>query len=231
MRAVKYGEKFASFSPEDNPPEEYYHDFVEMLLGCNCTPANPNRPTEEVYSTAYDFVSEHIFYLYPKELTPTPQYIKECFLELIVKEKISGCVIDPFNQLTHNYKESGGARDLYLETILGDLGRFASQNNLPVIIVAHPVNPKELPNGNFPMPNRNHLAGGAMWGNKMDNIIVYHRPVGEKEPDNPLCSFASKKIRREKVVGRKGEFDFTYQRASRRFKIDEKDYLQEAIER
>ncbi|MGA0852365.1 MAG: hypothetical protein ACO3QQ_03280, partial [Candidatus Nanopelagicaceae bacterium] len=110
-------EKFATFSPEDNPPEEYYHDFVEILLGCDCTPANPNRPSRQIYEYTYDFVCKHIFYVYPKNVTPTPQYIMEVFLQLIVKENVDGVDIDPFNQLANNYQNFGG-RDKYLEWVL-----------------------------------------------------------------------------------------------------------------
>ncbi len=61
-RIIMFGEKIATFSPEDTPAEEYFHDYVEMLLGCECTPFNPNRPSNEVYEAAYDFISKHIFY-------------------------------------------------------------------------------------------------------------------------------------------------------------------------
>ena len=63
-RAVLYGEKFGTFSPEDNPAEEYYHDLVEILLGCDCTPRNQYRPKRDIYERAYDFITNHFFYVY-----------------------------------------------------------------------------------------------------------------------------------------------------------------------
>jgi hypothetical protein len=92
MRVILYGEKFALFTPEDNPAEEFYHDVTEILLGCDCSAANQNKPHISIYDRAYDWVANHIFYVYPKDLAPTPEYIKERFLELYVKEKISGCL-------------------------------------------------------------------------------------------------------------------------------------------
>jgi len=79
MRAILFKEKFALFCPEDFPPDEFYHELTELLLGCDCTPSNPHAPKEPGYDTAYDFVGEHFFFVYPKELAPTPEYIKECF--------------------------------------------------------------------------------------------------------------------------------------------------------
>lgn len=229
MRVLAFGEKFASFSPEDNPPEEYYHDFVEMLLGCDCTPNNTTRPRIEIYNNAYDFVSKHIFYLYPKELSPTPEYIKERFLELIIKEKVSGVAIDPFNQMAHDYNKSGGRSDKYLETVLGDFARFAQANNTYFTIIAHPHKLVKGENKNYPCPDVFDLADGAMWNNKMDNILVYHRPLMQTMPDDPTCEFHSKKIRRQKTVGKKGYIELHYVRKTRRYEIDGFDNLSDLL--
>lgn len=225
MRILKYGERFATFSPEDNPPEEYYHDFVEMLLGCNCTPENAERPSAEVYNNAYDFIGRHLFYIYPKDLVPSPTYIKERFLELIIKEKISGVCIDPFNQLSHEYGKNGGRSDKYLETTLGDFSRFAQTNNIFFNIIAHPVKLPKQPNGNYPCPDVFDLADGAMWNNKTDNILVYHRPFMQTDANNPTCEIHSKKIRRQKTVGKRGMLNVDYSRKTRRYQINGTDYL------
>ncbi len=196
FRVILYGEKFGSFSPEDNPPEEYYHDLVEILLGCDCTPSNPNRPVRDVYEKTYDFICKHFFYVYPKNAEPTPVYIKEVFLELIVKEGIDGCDVDPFNQMSNNYSGFAG-RDKYLEWVLTDFQRFAIINNVYFWVVAHPTKLAKGGDGNYPCPDVFDVNDGAMWNNKMDNILVYHRPFAQTDPQNPSCEFHSKKIRRQ----------------------------------
>jgi hypothetical protein len=45
-----------------------------------------------------------------------------------------------------------------------------------------------------------------------------------------LCEFHSKKIRRQKIVGIKGFFDFELVRSTRRFTFEGVDYLRSAIE-
>ena len=229
MRILLFNEKFASFSPEENPPEEYYHDFVEIILGCDCTPSNPHRPGIEVYNAAYDFISNHIFYLYPKDVAPTPQYIKERFLELIIKEKVDGIDIDPFNQLSNDYASTGSRTDKYLETFLSDFGRFVQQNNVYGWIIAHPKAIKKRPEGNYDCPDVFDIADGAMWNNKMDNILVYHRPLMQTEPYSTQCEFHSKKIRRQKIVGVKGSVSFEMVRSKRRFLFDGFDPLQKIL--
>lgn len=229
MRVLAFGEKFAAFPPEDNPPEEYYHDFTEMLLGCDCSASNFNKPQIEIYNNAYDFVSKHIFYLYPKDLSPTPEYIKERFLELIIKEKVSGVAIDPFNQMTHDYGKSGGRSDKYLETVLGDFARFAQANNIYFIIITHPTKLPKQENKNYPCPDVFDIADGAMWNNKMDNIIVFHKPFAQTMPEDPTCELHTKKVRRQKTVGKKGFIELQYIRKKRRFEIDGIDGMSDLL--
>ena len=226
VRAVKFGEKFAIFSPENNPAEEFYHDLTEIYLGQWAIAANINQMK---YEAAYDFVSKHIFYVYPKELAPTPDYIKERFLELIIKEKVKGCIIDPFNQLSNDYNSAGGRSDKYLESFLSDCSRFAQINSVYFVVVAHPHKLRKEQDGNYPCPDVFDLADGAMWNNKMDNIIVYHRPNHQKDPNSSVCELHSKKIRRQKQVGKKGVLEFEYYRTQRRYYVNGRDVLGYAL--
>jgi hypothetical protein len=227
-RIVMYGEKIATFSPEDTPAEEYFHDYVEMLLGCECTPFNPNRPANDIYEAAYDYISKHIFYISAEMLSPTPQYIKEKFLELIVQEKVDFCCIDPFNQMTNDYKGFGGRTDKYLETLLADFSRFAKKNDVYFWVIAHPKLMERDRSGNYKCPDVFDVNDGAMWNNKMDNITVYHRPFAQTDPSSPLAEFHSKKIKK-KSVGRKGFIMVEYIWERRRFFIEGKDFIQEML--
>lgn len=228
MRVLLFGEKYAFFSPEENA-SEFYHNLTEILLGADCTPENKNRPSKDEYEFAYDFISRHLFYVYPKSLSPTPEYIKERFLELIIKEKVKGVIVDPFNQLTNDYRGAGGRSDKYLETFLSDCNRFAQQNNIYFLIVAHPVKAKKDERGNYPCPDVFDIADGAMWNNKMDNILIYDRPGHQVNPHSDVCELHTKKIRRQKIVGKKGSISFNYRRASRRFIFSGTDFMSQAI--
>lgn len=227
-RIIMYGEKIATFSPEDTPAEEYFHDYVEMLLGCECTPFNPNRPANDIYEAAYDYISKHIFYISAEMLSPTPQYIKEKFLELIVQEKVDFCCIDPFNQMTNDYKGFGGRTDKYLETLLADFSRFAKKNDVYFWVIAHPKLMERDRSGNYKCPDVFDVNDGAMWNNKMDNITVYHRPFAQTDPSSPLAEFHSKKIKK-KSVGRKGFIMVEYIWERRRFFIEGRDFIQEML--
>jgi len=224
-RMLLYKEKVATFSPEDTPAEEYFHDYVEMLLGCECNPNNPNRPSDAVYEAAYDFVSKFIFYIAAEMLSPTPEYIKEKFLELIIQEKIDFCIIDPFNQMTNNYQGFGGRTDKYLETLLSDFTRFYQKNDVYGWIIAHPTKMEKDKTGNYQCPDVFDINDGAMWNNKMYNILVYHRPFAQTDPKNPTADFYSKKIKK-KSVGRKGFTSIEYNWETRRFIVNGVDVIQ-----
>jgi twinkle protein len=230
FRMVKFGEKVAIFTPEELPAEQFYHDLVEIYFGKDCTPNNYNRPSYDAYMKVYKMIGEHVFMVYPKNVSPTPDYVKEVFLSMIIKHGVDRVIIDPFNQMANDYTKGGGRSDKYLETFLSDCTRFARKNNVYFDIVVHPHKMRKADDGNYPCPEVFDLADGAMWNNKADNILIYHRPFAQTAPESPLCEFHSKKIRRQKIVGIKGFFDFELVRSTRRFTFEGVDYLRLAIE-
>lgn len=229
FRLIKFGEKVAIFTPEELPAEQFYHDLVEIYFGMDCTPKNPGRPKYESYAKIYDWIGQNIFIVYPKNVAPTPEYVKEVFLSLIIKHGVDRVIIDPFNQMSNDYAKSGGRSDKYLETFLSDCIRFARKNNVYFDIIVHPHKMRKGDDGNYPCPEVFDLADGAMWNNKADNIIIYHRPFAQTIPDSPACEFHSKKIRRQKIVGMKGMISFELFRNKRRFIFDNVDPMEQAI--
>jgi len=214
-KSANDGTRWGIFSPENYPAHEFYHSLVEMVFGTPCNPYAHHLPSEELYKWVYDWVAEHFYYIYPKSLAPTPDYIKSRFLELIIKNKITGCVIDPFNQMTNDYSQ--GRDDKYLEGFLGDISRFSLSNNVFMFVVCHPHKLRKNDAGGYDAPDIYDLAGGAMWGNKADNILVYHRPNRHEDPQDSLCELYTKKIRRQSIVGSLGKHEFRYFYNTRRF--------------
>ena len=219
------GDKWAVYSPENYPADEWYFTFTERLLGMHLTPENKSRVSKEVFRAAYEFVTEHFFYVYPESLSPTPQNIKAKFLELIITRKVTGVILDPFNQLTNDYGKFNGRDDKYLESALGDFSRFAKENSVFFVIIAHPHKMQKNGDGNYPMPDVFDLAGGAMWANKMDNIMMYHRPLNLTDPSSPMCEIETKKVKKQRLF-KKGKIDAHFDYWKRRFTFDGKDPLE-----
>jgi hypothetical protein len=140
-------------------------------------------------------------------------------------EKIDGVVIDPFNQMMNDYKSSGGRTDKYLEVILSDFKRFAILNDIYFWIVAHPKNPTKNKDGGYDAPTEFDITDGAMWNNKMDNILIYHRPHAWTDPKNPMCELYARKIKKVGINGTKGYITFEYDYMKKRFVFDGHDVL------
>ena len=214
IQSVKKNYKWAMFSPESFPAHEFYHDLTEVILGCDCSAHNPNRPSRERYADTYKRVSESFFFTYPIEKLHTPELIRERFLELVIKEKVDGMVIDPFNQLANDW---GDRDDKYLERFLSESAKFARETHTFFFIINHPKQLRKDGSLNYPCPDVYDLANGAMWNNKMDNIMIYHRPNYGTDPYNSTCELHIKKIRRQKIVGTPGIISFEYKRQMRRY--------------
>ena len=145
---------------------------------------------------------------------------------LIITEKVDGVIIDPFNQMVNDYKGFGGRDDKYLETFLSDFNRFVKINDVFGWIVAHPSKPQKNKDGTYDAPTEYDLAGGAMWNNKMFNILAYHRPESWTDHTSPHCQLYGRKIKLNKINGTRGLCtDFEYNFYKRRFLFDGKDVL------
>jgi hypothetical protein len=85
--------------------------------------------------------------------------------------------------------------------------------NVFFIVIAHCNNKIEVnkATSEIRLPYYTHqIAGGAMWGNKMDNIICYHRPNYRIDPDSTECLFSSQKIKKQRRNGRTGVVKLDY---------------------
>lgn len=217
IKSIKEGKKWGIFSPEQNPPIDFYKDLIHTYIGKSTEKYHSNQMSMDEYNKGMDFIHEHFYFVYPKDESPTPDYINERFGELIVKHKINGCIIDPFNQLDNDYGKHG-RDDIYISSFLNKEKRFALTNNLYKMIIAHPkgglVKGKE---GNYECPDVYNVSGGAMWNNKCDNILVTYRPYYNTDKTNPEVEFRSQKIKKQKYVGIPGTTKLRFNRATNRY--------------
>ena len=217
IKSVRDGYKWGVFSPENMPEEEFYKDLIHSYIGLSTEKDHKNCMSRSDLKRGIDFVKDHFFLIYPKDDAPTPEYIHNRFRELLIKQKIDGCVIDPFNQLDNDINKFGGRDDQYLSSFLTKSKRFAVELNLFYFIIAHPKSGLIFEKGNYQMPLVYSLAGGAMWANKCDNILVTHRPNYSTTPTDTTVIFASQKIKKQKLNGTPGAISLNYDRMSGRY--------------
>lgn len=198
-KSIYDGWKWAVFSPENFPANDFYDDLVEMYVGKWL-----DNMTVEEYTNACWFIDKHIFYVYPEDEHDINS-INEKFRHLVLKKGIDGVLIDPFNQLDHLQKPYQ-REDQYLSEILKDIKRFALLNNVCYSIIAHPKNPSYNQDKSLPVVDMYDIAGGAMWGNKCDQIISYYRPNFHVDKNSTEVQVYVQKLKRKRTGGKLGDF-------------------------
>ena len=132
LKSIKDDYKWAVFSPEQNPPTDFYNDLIHSYIGESTEPYHENQMSGTDYEIGIEFINEHFFYIYPEDKPATPKYINQKFKELVASKKVDGCIIDPFNQLDHDWM--GKRDDKYLSVFLQNQKRFALDNNIFMVI-------------------------------------------------------------------------------------------------
>lgn len=218
MKSIKNGYRWGVFSPESMPVEEFYKGLIHSFVGESPEGFHHNKMSLEKLMEAIKFINEHFFLIYPKDNSPTPKYIINRFRELIIKENIDGCLIDPYNQLDNDITKKNGREDQYLSTFLTDIKRFAVEADIFFLIITHPKTGLiKLKDGNYDCPEVFDLSGGAMWSNKCDNILCTHRPYYTTDKTNTNVLFKSQKIKKQKLNGIPGEVVLDFDREKGRF--------------
>lgn len=212
LKSLHDGWKWAIFSPENEPVAEIYDQLAHALVGKSPDPTWANQMQAGHYEKAMDFLFAHFFVVSPPEIW-TLDVILDYFGYLHGQHHVQGCLLDPWNQLVHDLG-AGGREDLYLSTELSKAKRFAMKHQLCFNITAHPSKPNTQAGEKWRCPDQFSLSGGAMWGNKADNVLAVHRPSYREDKACTLVEWHSHKIKKQKLVGRPGfvSLDFDYGR-------------------
>jgi twinkle protein len=210
IKSIYDGWKWAIFSPENYPANDFYDDIVEMYAGKWL-----NQMTEKEYIDACWFIDKHIFYVYPEDEHDINS-INEKFRHLVLKKGVDGVMIDPWNQLDH-IQRAYQREDQYLSEQLKNVKRFALLNNVCYNIVAHPVKPQREQDKSLPVVDMYDIHGGSMWGNKADNIISYYRPQFHVDKNSPDVEIFIQKIKRKRTGGSLGSFPLRFNWNKKRF--------------
>lgn len=213
-KSIWDGWKWAVFCPENYPANDFYDDIVEMYVGKWL-----NEMTEQEYIEGCQFIGRHIFYVYPED-SHDIHSIHEKFRHLVLKKGIDGVLVDPFNQLDHNQK-AYQREDQYLSEVLKDMKRFALLNGVVYNIVAHPKNPHYTDGKMLPVVDMYDIAGGAMWGNKVDLIISYHRPLFHEDKNSTQVQIYVQKLKRKRTGGKLGDFPLSLVWNKKRYAEDD----------
>ena len=166
---MRYGWRFAYFSPENAPLAYHASKLIEKFTGKRF-----NR--QSLSYGEYKQVKEHIeqdFYF----VAPTDNYQVDNILEkakyLVRRRGIKALVIDPYNRLE---SEQGSRNETqYISELLDKLTNFAQRNDILIILMAHPTKQPKNKDGVIEAPTLYDISGSANFFNKADFGIVVHR--------------------------------------------------------
>jgi len=226
-----------------------------MYVGQSTEHYHPNQMTLAEYNRGIDFMIGALFTLCTQRTTlRLHDNINDRFEELIIKHDIKGCMTDPFNQLDNDWASAGGRDDQYIGVYLSKEKRFALDHNIYKIIVCHPKGNIEkvtdrnqtddlMNAGNHQLPDQYNLAGGAMWSNKVDNLLATYQPYylsrlrARRTQGNEahfdtfrhpgLVQFVSQKIKKQKLIGRPGTANLIYNIETARYHEEKLDHSYE----
>ena len=200
LKAAMDGWKFAVFSPENMPINDFFNDIIEMYVGRSADPHHKNiQMSKKEYKEAMDFVNKHFYIIYPKKNFELSSIFERA--KYLVKTKgIRSLIIDPYNTIQHKLR-SGEREDLYISRFMSELKRFALDQKISVHLVAHQVTPTKTDEGRYIKPDVNRIKGGGTFADKADNVMFIWRPDRALEFSSTLVTFGSQKIKKQKLVG------------------------------
>ena len=219
LQSIHKGRKWVIFSPEQYPADDFYEDLAHTLVGKT---TNANFPTfrmgRDEYISALRFIKEHFFYVYTDKEAHTPEWVYSKMKQVIIRHGVDGIVIDPFNQLEHDYAQSMGRDDRYLSNFLSITKKMILKHDVFCMIVTHGSVRQKKDDDEVLEPNMyKNISLGQMWSNKCDNILAYYRPNFFIDLSDSSTILASQKIKKQKLTGRPGRAEFTFTKKTNRY--------------
>jgi twinkle protein len=211
---IKHGWKAAFFTPENYPLKFHYAKMFEKLIGKKFS---QSLTTELEWDMAYDYIRNNFFYILNEE-DFTVKSILDSAKILVKTRGIKIVVIDPYNKLEHQYKDS---ETQYISRFLDQITLFAKVNNVLVFLVAHPRKMNKT-NGAIDVPSLYDISGSANFYNKNDYGFTVHRKVDSDNVMQNQIEVHFQKIK-YKHLGKQGVISLDYDYVSGRFNQSGRD--------
>lgn len=166
---IRYGWRFAYFSPENAPLEYHASKLIEKFTGKHFSKQYLGWGE---YKQVKNHIENNFFFISPKE-----DFKLETILDrakfLVRRKGIKALVIDPYNRLES--EQGNRSETLYISQTLDKLTNFAQRNDILIILMAHPTKLPKNKDGVIEVPTLYDISGSANFFNKADFGIVVHR--------------------------------------------------------
>lgn len=200
--SVLHGWKCAFFSPENYPLSYHASKWIPRILGTkfnkSCTPI-------EQYERAKEYVNEYFSHILPKAGN-TLDNVLEAAKTQVRRKGIKVLVIDPLNRIESDYGTM--SETLYIGKLLDRLTEFAQQNNVLVILVAHPKKVQDE-TGKPRVPSMYDIKGSSTFFDKADYGLIVHRYKDDDDEDKNYTLVKVEKVK-FRHLGDKGQCFFKF---------------------
>lgn len=166
---IRYGWKAAFFSPENAPIHYHASKLIEKFTG-------KRFDTTHLKWYEYQQVKEHLednFFFIAPENFALDTILKKA-KSLVRKKGIKMLIIDPYNRIESD-QDYRIAETQHISKTLDRLTNFAQQNDVLVVLMAHPTKMPKNKDGQVEVPTLYDISGSANFFNKADFGIVVHR--------------------------------------------------------
>lgn len=197
---VRYGWRFAFFSPENAPLQYHAAKLIEKFTGkkFGANTSNPLTPLE--YKEVKQHLQDDFSFIAPSDYKLDTILEKARFL--VRKRGIKCLVIDPYNRLEDEQGAKSETR--YISAILDKLQNFAQQEDVLAILMAHPTKMPKDKEGKTMVPTLYDISGSANFYNKADFGIIVNR---DREANQTEVRIEKVKFRH---LGQNGKAYFKY---------------------
>ena len=238
LKAINEGWKFAFFSPENDPPDEFFDDLIHTITGKTTDKMQKDfNMTEKEYLDAFKLIQDNFFFVYPEDDQGKPDYsienIEKIFEYLIFEHGVKGLILDPYIKIKHDMN-GGEPEHLYASRFMMDRVHFSRKHQISYHLVMHQTTPRRDKDigGNYPPPNLYNIKGGGTFSDSTDNVLTIHRPNRISDPVDTLVNFSSDKIKKHKLVGIPGACSIRFDRRKNRYvSLDGFDYFDGATQK
>lgn len=171
---LRYGWRFAYFSPENDPLEFHASKLIEKFVGKRF--GHTTMPINE-YSYAKQHLDQNFFFIEPADNFLIDTIFSDA-RALVRRNGIKGLIIDPYNYLEDDH---GNSETDYVSRLLSKMKTFAKLNDIIIFLVAHPTKLQKNKDGSYDAPDLYNISGSAHFNNKADIGISVHRVFGVDE--------------------------------------------------
>lgn len=171
--SIRYGWRWALFTPEHHPLTIFIVRLCELLLGKQAKPIVGFSDSEK--QLAKSFISEHFYFIQPEDDDLCLDNILDKAKILVKSKGIKGFLLDPWNKLEHNLK-SGDTEHNYISREMDKITKFSERSLVFSIVIVHPKKmPKQKNSNMFEVPTLYDISGSSNWYNKPQIGVTFYR--------------------------------------------------------